>query len=114
MRSYMRDINHGRDPRVEIPAAGGREGAEMFVTYLPGEGTTVAAAGGGKVTVPGKEFADAAGMAGRAFACRCAGRTQRWRRLMSASCFFKASLSAATRCISAIALLRSSPIFARW
>jgi hypothetical protein len=36
-----------------------REGAEMFVTYVPGEGTTVAAAGGGKVTVPGKEFADA-------------------------------------------------------
>ncbi len=36
-----------------------REGAEMFVTYIPGEGTTVAAAGGGKVTVPGKEFADA-------------------------------------------------------
>jgi hypothetical protein len=36
-----------------------RKGAEMFVTYLPGEGTTVAAAGGGKVTVPGKEFADA-------------------------------------------------------
>jgi hypothetical protein len=36
-----------------------REGAEMFVTYVPGEGTTVAAAGGGKVTVEGKEFADA-------------------------------------------------------
>jgi hypothetical protein len=36
-----------------------REGAEMFVTYVPGEGTTVSAAGGGKVTVPGKEFADA-------------------------------------------------------
>jgi hypothetical protein len=36
-----------------------KEGAEMFVTYVPGEGTTVSAAGGGKVTVPGKEFADA-------------------------------------------------------
>jgi hypothetical protein len=36
-----------------------KEGAEMFVTYVPGEGTTVAAAGGGKTTVPGKEFADA-------------------------------------------------------
>jgi hypothetical protein len=36
-----------------------REGAEMFVTYVPGEGTTVAAAGGGKATVAGKEFADA-------------------------------------------------------
>jgi hypothetical protein len=36
-----------------------KEGAEMFVTYVPGEGTTVAAAGGGKATVAGKEFADA-------------------------------------------------------
>jgi hypothetical protein len=36
-----------------------KEGAEMFVTYVPGEGTTVAAAGGGKTTVPGKDFADA-------------------------------------------------------
>ncbi len=36
-----------------------KEGAEMFVTYVPGEGTTVAAAGGGTATVPGKEFADA-------------------------------------------------------
>jgi Chalcone isomerase-like len=37
-----------------------REGAEMFVTYVPGQGTTVAAAGAGKpVTVPGKDFADA-------------------------------------------------------
>jgi hypothetical protein len=36
------------------------EGAEMSVTYVPGEGTTVVAAGGGKpVTVPGKDFADA-------------------------------------------------------
>jgi hypothetical protein len=36
-----------------------RDGSEMSVTYVPGEGTTVEAAGGGKVTVPGKEFADA-------------------------------------------------------
>jgi hypothetical protein len=37
-----------------------KEGAEMFVTYVPGKGTTVAAAGGGSpVTVPGKDFADA-------------------------------------------------------
>jgi hypothetical protein len=36
-----------------------KEGAEMFVTYVPGEGTTVSAAGGGKATVAGKEFADA-------------------------------------------------------
>jgi hypothetical protein len=36
-----------------------RKGAEMYVTYVPGEGTTVSAQGGGKVTVPGKEFADA-------------------------------------------------------
>jgi hypothetical protein len=36
-----------------------KEGAEMVVTYVPEEGTTVAATGGGKVTVPGKEFADA-------------------------------------------------------
>jgi hypothetical protein len=36
-----------------------RRGGEMFVTYLPGEGTTVAAAGGAPVTVEGKEFADA-------------------------------------------------------
>jgi hypothetical protein len=35
------------------------KGAEMVVTYVPGEGTTVSATGGGKVTVPGKEFADA-------------------------------------------------------
>jgi hypothetical protein len=37
-----------------------REGAEMSVTYVPGQGTTVSAAGGGQpVTVPGKDFADA-------------------------------------------------------
>jgi len=36
-----------------------RRGGEMFVTYVPGEGTTVAAAGGAPVTVEGKEFADA-------------------------------------------------------
>jgi hypothetical protein len=31
----------------------------MFVTYVPGAGTTVAAAGGSSVTVEGKDFADA-------------------------------------------------------
>jgi hypothetical protein len=36
-----------------------RRGGEMFVTYLPGQGTTVAAAGGKPVTVEGKDFADA-------------------------------------------------------
>lgn len=36
-----------------------RRGGEMFVTYVPGQGTTVAAAGGGSVTIEGKEFGDA-------------------------------------------------------
>jgi hypothetical protein len=36
-----------------------KEGAEMLVTYVPGEGTTVGAAGSGKATVAGKELADA-------------------------------------------------------
>jgi hypothetical protein len=36
-----------------------RRGGEMFVTYVPGQGTTVAAAGGKPVTVEGKEFAEA-------------------------------------------------------
>lgn len=36
-----------------------RRGGEMFVTYVPGQGTTVAAAGGQPVTVEGKDFADA-------------------------------------------------------
>jgi hypothetical protein len=36
-----------------------RRGGEMFVTYVPGEGTTIAAAGGAPVTIEGKEFADA-------------------------------------------------------
>jgi hypothetical protein len=36
-----------------------KEGGEMTVTYVPGQGTTVAAAGGGSATVEGKEFADA-------------------------------------------------------
>jgi hypothetical protein len=35
-----------------------KEGAEMLVTYVPGEGTTVASAAG-QATVDGKEFADA-------------------------------------------------------
>jgi hypothetical protein len=36
-----------------------RKGGEMFVTYEPGKGTTVAAAGGPPATVEGKDFADA-------------------------------------------------------
>jgi hypothetical protein len=36
-----------------------REGTEMSVSYVPGEGTTVVAAGGAKAVVDGKEFADA-------------------------------------------------------
>jgi hypothetical protein len=45
---------------IEPAISNMREGAEMFVTYVPGQGTTVAAAGGGKpVTVAGKDFADA-------------------------------------------------------
>jgi len=35
-----------------------KEGAEMLVTYVPGEGTTVVSPAG-KETVDGKEFADA-------------------------------------------------------
>jgi hypothetical protein len=35
-----------------------KEGAELVVTYVPGEGTTVASPAG-KATVDGKEFADA-------------------------------------------------------
>lgn len=36
-----------------------KKGGEMLVTYVPGRGTTVAVAGGGSVTVEGKDFADA-------------------------------------------------------
>jgi hypothetical protein len=36
-----------------------KKGAEMFVTYVPGQGTTVASAGAPPVTVEGKDFADA-------------------------------------------------------
>ena len=36
-----------------------RKGDEMVVTYVPGEGTTVAAGAGTPVTVEGKDFADA-------------------------------------------------------
>lgn len=36
-----------------------KKGGEMSVTYVPGQGTTVAASGGGSVTVEGKEFGDA-------------------------------------------------------
>ncbi len=36
-----------------------KKGMEMVVTYVPGEGTTLAATGGTPVTVEGKDFADA-------------------------------------------------------
>ena len=36
-----------------------KEGGELVVTYVPGEGTTLSATGGGSATVPGKAFADA-------------------------------------------------------
>ncbi len=45
--------------RIAPALADMRRGGEMFVTYEPGKGTTVASAGGGSVTVEGKDFADA-------------------------------------------------------
>ncbi len=36
-----------------------KKGGEMVVTYVPGEGTTVAATGATPVTIEGKDFADA-------------------------------------------------------
>ncbi len=45
--------------RIAPALADMKKGGEMFVTYVPGQGTTVAAAGGGSVTVEGKDFADA-------------------------------------------------------
>lgn len=45
--------------RIAPAIADMRRGGEMFVTYEPGKGTTVASAGGGSVTVEGKDFADA-------------------------------------------------------
>jgi hypothetical protein len=45
--------------RIAPALADMKKGAEMFVTYVPGQGTTVASAGGAPVTVEGKDFADA-------------------------------------------------------
>lgn len=45
--------------RIAPAVADMRRGGEMFVTYVPGEGTTVASAGATPVTVEGKEFAEA-------------------------------------------------------
>ncbi len=45
--------------RIAPALADMRRGGEMFVTYEPGKGTTVASAGGGSVTVEGKDFGDA-------------------------------------------------------
>jgi hypothetical protein len=36
-----------------------KKGDEMFVTYVPGQGTTVQTSRGGAITVEGKDFADA-------------------------------------------------------
>jgi len=45
--------------RLSPALADMKSGGEMSVAYEPGKGTTVTAAGGGSVTVEGKEFADA-------------------------------------------------------
>jgi hypothetical protein len=45
--------------RIGPALADMKKGGEMSVTYVPGQGTTVAAAGGGSVTVEGKDFGDA-------------------------------------------------------
>ncbi len=45
--------------RVAPALADMKKGSEMVVTYTPGQGTTVEAAGGASVTVEGKDFADA-------------------------------------------------------
>jgi hypothetical protein len=45
--------------RIGPALADMKSGAEMSVTYVPGKGTTVAAAGATPVTVEGKDFADA-------------------------------------------------------
>ncbi len=55
----LKDLLAKLDRIAEAIPAELRQGAEMFVTYVPAQGTTVGAAGGGKVTVEGKEFADA-------------------------------------------------------
>ena len=36
-----------------------KEGGMLTITYVPGKGTSVVGTGGGEVTVPGKDFADA-------------------------------------------------------
>jgi hypothetical protein len=45
--------------RIAPALADMKSGSEMSVTYLPGQGTTVAVTGGGSATVEGKELADA-------------------------------------------------------
>lgn len=45
--------------RIAAALADMKSGSEMSVTYEPGKGTTVAADGGGSVTVEGKDFGDA-------------------------------------------------------
>lgn len=36
-----------------------KEGQELWITYVPGQGTSIRGTGGRQVTVPGKDFADA-------------------------------------------------------
>jgi hypothetical protein len=45
--------------RIEPGLVDMKSGQEMLVTYEPGKGTTVSAAGGAPATVEGKDFADA-------------------------------------------------------
>jgi hypothetical protein len=54
-----RDALVAKLARIEPAVRDMRKGGEMFVTYEPGKGTTVAAAGGEPATVEGKDFADA-------------------------------------------------------
>jgi hypothetical protein len=52
------DLLAGLD-RIAPAIADMKSGGEMTVTYVPGQGTTVAVADGGSATVEGKELADA-------------------------------------------------------
>ncbi len=66
-REGFRDNSAGPDhdalvaklAQIEPAVRDMRKGGEMFVTYEPGKGTTVSAAGGEPATVEGKDFADA-------------------------------------------------------
>ncbi len=49
----------GKLDQIAPALADMKSGGEMTVTFEPGKGTTVTAAGGGSATVEGKDFADA-------------------------------------------------------